>query len=72
MFLSKISRVLTINTDWAQVRRYAAPPSSRRSLDVAMAAVVRGLQGSDLLLRPDIVQSAATRLAHEAHGLASP
>lgn len=42
-----------------KVRRYA----SRRSIDLAMAAVVRGLQGSDLLLHPDILRSAATRIA---------
>ncbi|XP_034237488.1 LOW QUALITY PROTEIN: uncharacterized protein LOC117642960 [Thrips palmi] len=46
-----------------KVRRYAVPTSSRRSLDAAMAAVVRGLQGSDLLLHPDIVRNAAQGLA---------
>ncbi|KAK3908672.1 Filamin-C [Frankliniella fusca] len=56
-----------------KVRRYAMLPPSSRSLDVAMAAVVRGLHlhGSDLdadaLLSPDtdILRSAAERLAAE-------
>ncbi|KAJ1524218.1 hypothetical protein ONE63_010738 [Megalurothrips usitatus] len=58
----EIMDAITSESNKVRVRRYAALPSSRRSLDAAMAGVVRRLQGSDLHLHSEAVRTAAARL----------